>query len=273
MKKYTEEDVFNKFRHIDDKKEFARFMDKYYDRICAMDLDSVKKHLPIDFRGFNDTYIDDDMIKEIEPTEHYPFTYRGYIRGWFYSKFMAAVVTAFANTKEELWKNMLLQYMYYLDGYKECELALNQFKYIVSCLPDVLFNTQLCTTVEQSKKLVELGLDFSTADAYWQRGGFGFGYKMVKKLTDVGEVNYYPAWTLHRLIALCPIMIVHHQSEHEMSLSVTHNGAYYEDNFTYPTEEIECFDLSQNLYENLIDCIEWLIKENHFNKQYLNESL
>ena len=265
MKKYTEEDVFNKFRHIDDKKEFARFMDRYYDRICAMDLDSVKKHLPIDFHGFNDTYIDDDMIKEIEPTEHCPFTYRGYIRGWFYSKFKAAVVTALANTKEELWKNMLLQYMYYLDGYKECELALNQFKYIVSCLPDVLFNTQLCTTVEQSKRLVELGLDFSTADAYWQRGGFGFGYKMVKKLTDVGEVNYYPAWSLHRLIAMLPKTY-----RDNFYLQICGSDIHYRLNGSV---EYGINFNKENLYENIIDCIEWLIKENHFNKQYLNESL
>ena len=269
MKKYTEEDVFNKFRHIADKKEFARFMDRYYDRICAMDLDSVKKHLPIDFRGFNDTYIDDDMIKEIEPTEHYPFTYRGYIRGWFYSKFKAAVVTAFANTKEELWKNMLLQYMYYLDGYKECELALNQFKYIVSCLPDVLFNTQLCTTVEQSKRLIELGLDFSTADAYWQRGGFGSGYKMVNKLTDVGEVNYYPAWSLHRLITILP-----KYCKSEYYLSIEGKDIHYKliGRTEYGISHYS-FCKKENIYDNLIDCIEWLIKENHFNKQYLNESL
>ena len=28
-----------------------------------------------------------------------------------------------------------------------------------------------------------------------------------------------------------------------------------------------------NLYDNLIDCIEWLIKEGYFNKEYLNENI
>lgn len=142
------------------------------------------------------------------------------------------------------------------------------------------FNTQVCTTRDQSERLIALGLKKDTADMYLTRCFVGNnGTPMIfigtthKPSTVLFSKEDIPAWTLHRLIALCPKMIVCHQSEHEMSLSVTHNGAYYEDNFTYPTEEIECFDLSQNLYDNLIDCIEWLIKENHFNKQYLNESL
>lgn len=27
----------------------------------------------------------------------------------------------------------------------------------------------------------------------------------------------------------------------------------------------------KKLYDNVIDCIEWLIKEGHFNKEYLEE--
>ena len=131
------------------------------------------------------------------------------------------------------------------------------------------FNTQVCTTREQSERLLALGLKKETADMCLDDVIEGEWRPMALPAIFGSQI---PAWALHRLIALCPKMIVHHQSEHEMSLSVTHNGAYYEDNFTYPTEEIECFDLSQNLYDNLIDCIEWLIKENHFNKQYLNEN-
>lgn len=29
--------------------------------------------------------------------------------------------------------------------------------------------------------------------------------------------------------------------------------------------------MKSNLWENLINCIEWLIKEGYFNKQYLEE--
>lgn len=29
-------------------------------------------------------------------------------------------------------------------------------------------NTKICTSIEQSKKLVELGIDINTADMYWE---------------------------------------------------------------------------------------------------------
>jgi hypothetical protein len=32
---------------------------------------------------------------------------------------------------------------------------------------------------------------------------------------------------------------------------------------------IKSFDSKDNLYDNIIDCIEWLIKEGYFNKEYL----
>lgn len=128
------------------------------------------------------------------------------------------------------------------------------------------FNTQVCTTREQSERLLALGLKKETADChYWYAEGKWYTY-----IGKPNEFNCIPAWSLHRLIALCPKLIVHRQSGHEMSPSVTPNGAYYEDNFTYPAEEIECFDLYQDLYDNLMDCIEWLINNNHFNKQYLS---
>lgn len=28
---------------------------------------------------------------------------------------------------------------------------------------------------------------------------------------------------------------------------------------------------NDNIYDNIIDCIEWLIKENYFNKEYLKK--
>jgi hypothetical protein len=149
------------------------------------------------------------------------------------------------------------------------------------------FNTQVCTTKEQSQRLLKLGLKKETSDCRWvglvkDVRGNDIPTKKQVWFTRTNEnenamvcgfmrYDFIPSWSLHRLIALCPKMIVHHQSENEMSLSVTHNGAYYEDNFTYSTEDIECFDLSQNLYDNLIDCIEWLIKNKHFNEEYLEE--
>ena len=65
-------------------------------------------------------------------------------------------------------------------------------------------NTKICTSVEQSKKLLELGLDDNTADMYYplyegivDPPQIGFGYLEAKKL-------YIPAWSLSALFELMP---------------------------------------------------------------------
>jgi hypothetical protein len=45
---------------------------------------------------------------------------------------------------------------------------------------------------------------------------------------------------------------------------------YYEDRCESETGMYwEHTEESSNLYDNIIDCIEWLIKEGYFNKEYL----
>ena len=103
------------------------------------------------------------------------------------------------------------------------------------------FNSQICTTREQSEMLLALGLRKETADMYYQ--------KLNDKWTlFVGQPFYYdglhgtyliPAWSLHRLILLL--------------------------------DTIACDWIFRNgdCYTNAINGIEWLIKEGYFNKEYL----
>ena len=150
------------------------------------------------------------------------------------------------------------------------------------------FNTQICTTVEQSRKLVDLGLAPITSDMCW----------LAKKLwgndveipegdrsyvlsTDKDgyfcsryDVDCIPAWSLHRLIVMLPTII------YTRTLSMPKNYPEskiidYENNSVYYLNMYgsgKMFNKNKGkyaLYNNIIDCIESLIQDRIFNKEYL----
>ncbi|MBO5700363.1 MAG: hypothetical protein J6R57_02965 [Bacteroidales bacterium] len=129
------------------------------------------------------------------------------------------------------------------------------------------FKSQICTSVEQSKRLLELGLKKETADMYltnmskkgiaytddWQIGSIP--YKDVMNFWEerglqLGETSWeiIPAWSLHRLI--------------EVSLNLSYYGVAY------------CYTAGSNMnvtYDEVIDMIEWAISKECFNKDYLED--
>lgn len=76
------------------------------------------------------------------------------------------------------------------------------------------FETQICTTIEQSKRLLDLGLKPETADCTWaiingEPVAFIGQTKInCSKITNNGneeakrEIIHYPAWSLHRLLCM-----------------------------------------------------------------------
>ena len=62
------------------------------------------------------------------------------------------------------------------------------------------FKSQICTTIEQSKRLLELGLKPETADCCLDDIIEGIYSPMaVKKIFE----SQIPTWSLHRLIEMC----------------------------------------------------------------------
>lgn len=117
----------------------------------------------------------------------------------------------------------------------------------------IKFNSQICTTIEQSKRLLELGLEPETADMV--HINMLDSWICVIKQGDEEDLPYddlYYAWSLHRLIALCPETIeeICNDGEAHCSLHID-------------------FDKHRNIYNNIIDYIDWLIKKGYFNKEYL----
>ena len=112
------------------------------------------------------------------------------------------------------------------------------------------FNSQICTSREQSERLLALGLKKETADMVHIYLNQWDGW-YVRPL-DVDESIHHmeiPAWSLHRLIEMINEEI---QTDWE-SMCL----------------QDEVFTKRDNLYDNIIDCIEWLIKKGYFPKEYL----
>lgn len=147
-------------------------------------------------------------------------------------------------------------------------------------MKNIKFNTQICTTVEQSKRLLKLGLDVDTSDLSWvamKLWGDGVeipeeerSYFLAKHNDDffygIYDIDCVPAWSLHRLIAMLPLEIEDDYST-ESFLKIEGSNIVYkeEDVFIYNSFE------KDNIYDNIIDCIEWLIQDVYFNKEYLKE--
>jgi hypothetical protein len=120
------------------------------------------------------------------------------------------------------------------------------------------FKSQVATSKEQCKRLLELGLKKETADMVHY-----FSHSLAECWTivplDNGEVAEnndleIPAWSLHRLLFLIP---------KEVNI----------DGFKFPlrSDVIMRLEDADNMYERLIGIIERVIKEGYFNKDYLEE--
>ena len=130
------------------------------------------------------------------------------------------------------------------------------------------FNSQICTTREQSERLLALGLKKETADMYLQSVlndewspfiPIAFPYSdRPEEIIAPDVVNVIPSWSLHRLIEMIQSVFTRVnlcgwwvQIERKVFQEEYYGNKY------------------NNLYENLIDCIEWLIKRGYFSKEYL----
>lgn len=144
---------------------------------------------------------------------------------------------------------------------------------------EIKFNTRICTTKEQSKRLLELGLDADTSDMLILPLPNGKEL-IIQKFADESGNLYYKikgeqwesstAWSLHRLISMLPDKIEMISLSMYMSYFVPKldkNDVAYIDMLGWSKK----FNDKDNIYDNIIDCIEWLIKDGHFNKEYLKE--
>jgi hypothetical protein len=144
------------------------------------------------------------------------------------------------------------------------------------------FNSQICTTKEQSERLLALGLKRETADmTRTSVSKFAYDLPYIASrhflITHKGAkfANIEPAWSLHRLIEMMPCGF---QDEHYRNFVLKINSQdvsyvynYIDDEGYGQSDSIDVDDIYHNLYDGIIAHIKWLIKKGYFNKEYLEE--
>ena len=63
---------------------------------------------------------------------------------------------------------------------------------------------KICTSIEQSKKLIELGIDVNTADMYWWSSGKRYYIEAMDDGDFNEEEGHIRAWSLSVLLELIP---------------------------------------------------------------------
>ena len=128
------------------------------------------------------------------------------------------------------------------------------------------FESQICTTREQSERLLALGLKKETADM--SHTAIVVNHKVEYRIDcSTAKSIDIPAWSLHRLVEMMP-RYVHTDYYHYERTLFADSICYYKELYNDCGEDLISFD-SPNLYDRVINCIEWLIKECYFNKEYL----
>ena len=118
------------------------------------------------------------------------------------------------------------------------------------------FKSQICTTKEQSEKLLAAGLKKETADCALHYDFVGMDGEVHYLAYQIGhKCCGIPAWSLHRLLCLIP---------KEVNI----------DGFKFPlrSDAIMRLEDADFMYERLMGIIERVIKEGYFNQDYLEET-
>lgn len=101
------------------------------------------------------------------------------------------------------------------------------------------FESQICTTKEQSEQLLTLGLRRETADMCLDYMGNVYTYPVTIIELMKNDWSLTPLWSLHRLIELSGMGIIETTTD--------------------------------NIYDKVIAYISYLIKCDSFNKEYLKQ--
>ena len=123
------------------------------------------------------------------------------------------------------------------------------------------FNSQICTTREQSERLLALGLRKETADMWYPHFAKTYPIPLVDEVLTTDDI---PAWSLNRLIEMMPFDVIPEGGFDNCFTLIKNYPKGYSveyDGFSYYHKE--------NIYDTIIEGIEHLIKEGYFNKKYL----
>lgn len=125
--------------------------------------------------------------------------------------------------------------------------------------------SKICTDIEQSKKLIELGIDLNTADMYWWNcHGFRLSAnpytEEVKKGFESHQLECIPAWSLSALLEIlrnytdCDKLDIFSNRSQKWQITIS-----YYDHVWKEHEEV-----SINLMESTYNTVVWLLDNNFY---------
>ena len=121
-------------------------------------------------------------------------------------------------------------------------------------------NTKICTSIEQSKKLTELGIDINTADIIYNI----FDISYIRHDTPIDKYHM-PAWSLTALLRLMPFHIIENNNRFGFYQVKGFNKQGETYRFGYKTNN-DSFLFETSWYNDVIDAafemVCWL-KENN----------
>ena len=114
---------------------------------------------------------------------------------------------------------------------------------------------RICTSIEQSKKLIELGIDRNTADMYYTSE-----YVTPSVITGSKDdySTYIPAWSLSALMELIPRSIISKPNPFSTSYCCRNTESDIESDIEFYTCNITFTDFIDAAFEMVC----WLKKEN-----------
>lgn len=121
---------------------------------------------------------------------------------------------------------------------------------------------KICTSIEQSKKLIELGIDVNTADMFWDTAEPDKRKKPLVGLSEYYDMEHWivPAWSLSALLKFIP---KHIKNVNVLRIDID------EKDFSIWYDEIGCgvnIELPDITMENPVDaCVEMIIRLHELN--------
>lgn len=113
---------------------------------------------------------------------------------------------------------------------------------------------QICTTKEQSQRLLDLGIQRKTADMFWPLESFS---PEVCDDRDQYQADY-PAWSLGALINLLPEVIF--SFNRIFRLEIRKRSISYVNG-----DSLRKIEENKGIFENCVSMIEWLVKHKYLN--------
>ncbi|WP_462355797.1 hypothetical protein [Phocaeicola coprophilus] len=145
------------------------------------------------------------------------------------------------------------------------------------------FKSQIATNINQSWKLLNLGLKPCTADMYLEKSKTPeYGEYHLHTICEGIDPEHWfsvrmnrditPAWSLDRLLELIPKSIKQRHRPNA-DFDMHSDGQYWFISYEELGYDVKHQEMRHKSFDAVICMIEWLIHNNHLNKEYLKERL